>query len=74
MGIKGALSYGQLCQHLYGKFEEDFVYAHPTQPLLWKKKYIDDFFFIWTYTKESPNDFLNYLNNCDRNIKFSYEK
>ena len=42
-------------------------------PLPWKR-YIDDCSFIWTGTEDSLNIFLNYLNSCDPNITFTFEK
>ena len=42
MGTKAALSYANT---FMGKFEEDFVYNHPTQPLLWNRYIEDDCFF-----------------------------
>ena len=70
MGTKAAPSYTNT---FMGKFEEDFVYTYPTQPLLWKR-YIDDCFFILTGTEDSLNIFLKYLNSCNPNITFTFEK
>ena len=70
IGTKAALSYANT---FMGKFENDFVYTYPTQPLLWKR-YKDKCFFIWTDTEDSLNAFIKYLNNCDPNIKFTFVK
>ena len=66
MGTKTALAYANA---FMGKFKEDFVYTYPTQPLLWKS-YIDDFFYIWTGTKQSLDQLITYLNGYDLHIKY----
>ena len=45
----------------------------PTQPLLYKR-YTDKYFFIWTGTEDDLNSFLKYLNSCNPNITFTFEK
>ena len=52
-----------------GKFELDFVYTYPIKPLIWKW-FIDDCFCIWAGNRESLDNFIQYLNSCDRNIQF----
>ena len=54
------------------KFEEDFVYTYPTQPLFWNI-YINDCLCLWTGTKPCLDQFITYLNGCGRNIKFISE-
>ena len=70
MGTKTTPSYTNTYME---KFEEDFVYAYPTQPLFWKR-YTDDCFFIWTGSEDSLNAVLKYHNTCDPNTKFTFEK
>ncbi len=52
------------------EIEKKFVYTYKFQPLLWKR-FIDDIFFIWTYSKEELNLFIEHLNSCHPTIKFT---
>ncbi len=52
------------------EIEKKFVYTYKFQPLLWKS-FIDDIFFIWTYSKEELNLFIEHLNFCHPTIKFT---
>ena len=56
--------FGHSCSHVYG---------YPLQPILWKR-FLDDNFFIWTGSENSLLAFLQYLNSCDPNISFTFEK
>ena len=70
MGTKMAPGYANV---FMGKFEDDFVYTHPTPSLTLWKRYIDDCFAIWTGPLAQLEVFINYLNSCDPNIKFTFE-
>ena len=52
--------------------EIEFLKTQKHKPLVWFR-YIDDVFFIWTHGEEKPNSFLEDLNKCHPNIKFSHE-
>ncbi len=51
------------------EIEKKFIYTYKFQPLLWKR-FIDDIFFIWTYSKEELHLFIEHLNSCHSTIKF----
>ena len=53
-------------------FEEKYVYTYRTQPLLWKR-YIDDVFCVWTKPESELLQFIEHLNTCHANIKFTAE-
>ena len=52
--------------------ETEFPELQVYKPLLWFL-YIDDAFFIWTHGHEKLRLFLEDLNKCHLNIKFTHE-
>ena len=52
--------------------ETEFLESQIYKPLIWFR-YIDDVFFIWTHGQEKLSLFLEDLNKCHPNIKFTYE-
>lgn len=55
-----------------GYFEDKFVYNYPTQPVIWLR-FIDDVLLIWNAGLDALILFIDFLNNCHPNIKFSHE-
>ena len=55
-----------------GAFESQFVYTYSKQPLVYLQ-YIDDIFIIWQHGMESLLLFIDHLNNCSDNRKFTHE-
>lgn len=60
-----------------GYLEKDIVFnevhnPHLHQILHWKR-YIDDIFFIWNGTQEQLGQFHQFLNNCNKHLKFTIE-
>jgi hypothetical protein len=53
-------------------FEESFVMSSYLKPSLWIR-YVDDCLVIWKHGKEELLKYLNYLNSCHKNIKFTIE-
>jgi predicted GIY-YIG superfamily endonuclease len=53
-------------------FEESFVMSSHLKPSLWIR-YLDDCLVIWKHGKEELLKYLNYLNSCHKNIKFTFE-
>ena len=53
------------------KIENEILRHAPgnRKPLIWKR-YIDDIFIIWTYTKEELIQFIEYVNTIHNTIKF----
>ncbi len=49
--------------------EKKFVYTYKLQIFLWKR-FIDNIFLIWTYSREELN-LLEHLNSCQPTIKFT---
>ena len=56
----------------FNGFEEKNVYTHSYQPKSWVR-YIDDILAIFTEGREKLNIFLEHLNSCHENIKFTVE-
>ena len=52
--------------------ETEFLEPVAQKPLVWFR-YMDDIFFIWTHSQEKPRLFLEDLNKCHPNIKFTHE-
>ena len=67
MGTKLVPSYANLSMP---KFKEKYVYTNPLQPKLWKK-FIDDFFLIWTHGMDSLLEFIDHLNIVHPTMKFT---
>ena len=53
-------------------FEERVLTLYKEKPTLWLR-YVDDTFIIWPHGVEALDEFLNYLNNQERSIKFTVE-
>lgn len=53
-------------------FEENFVYKHKYNPLIWWR-YVDDVFTIWPFSKDNLDEFLNFINKQEETIKFTVE-
>ena len=53
--------------------ETEFLKTQAIKPWLWKR-FIDDIFFIWTYSEENLNKFPKDLNEFHPDLKFKYEK
>ena len=54
-------------------FESNFIQSHNNKPLIWWR-YVDDIFSIYPYNDTYLSNFLDYLNNQERTIKFTIEK
>ena len=54
------------------QMESKFLQSQKLQPLVWFR-YIDDIFFIWTHGEQRLKNFMMEFNNCNCNIKFTYE-
>ena len=52
--------------------ETEFLESQVYKPLIWFQ-YIDDVFFIWTHCQEKLRLFLEDLNTCHPNIKFTHK-
>ncbi len=52
------------------EIKQTFVYTYKFQTLLWKR-FIDDIFFTWTYSKEELNLFIEHLNSYHPTVKFT---
>ena len=52
--------------------ETEFLESQVYKPLVWFR-YIDDVFFIWTDGQEKLKVFLEDLNKCYPNMKFTHE-
>lgn len=72
MGSPFAPNYANL---FMGKFEEDFVYNDNefSQYLKCLFRYIDDCFFVFSGSVQTPHAFHKYLNTRLDSIKFSLE-
>ena len=70
MGTRVAPSYANT---FMGWFEDQFVYTHDPEPLVWKR-FIDDIFIIWIHGIETLNVFFDHLNNCLPSIKFEMDQ
>jgi Reverse transcriptase (RNA-dependent DNA polymerase)/GIY-YIG catalytic domain len=68
MGSAMAPSYASL---FMGKLEHIFLEKCVLKPALWLR-FLDDIFVIWNHSLESLHDFIDRLNNCHNNIKFTY--
>ena len=69
MGTRLAPSFANIYMN---HFEETHVYTYPFKPTAWFR-YIDDIFMIWDYGSSDLDTFIDYLNSCNDNIKFSSE-
>jgi hypothetical protein len=54
------------------EFKEKLVYSNPMKPSPWLR-YVDDCLITWKHGREKLNSFLEYLNNCHKNTKFTIE-
>ena len=69
MGTRLAPSFANIYMN---HFEETYVYIYPFKPTAWFR-YIDDIFMIWDHGIDDLKTFIQYLNSCNENIKFSSE-
>ena len=69
MGTRLAPSFANIYMN---HFEETHVYIYPFKPTVWFR-YIDDIFMVWDHGLDELNTFIQYLNTCNDNIKFSSE-
>ena len=69
MGTVLAFDYANL---FMDRFETKALENYPLKPLIWKR-FIDDFFLIWTHVEESLQQFMEYLNYLHSIIKFPSE-
>ena len=70
MGTKMAQSFANL---FMGTLEIDFLKAWGSdkQPLLWLR-FIDDIFFLWQHGKIALKEFMTFINNFHKIIKFEH--
>ena len=70
MGTKMAPSFANL---FMGKLEADFLRAWGSdkQPFLWLR-FIDDIFFLWQHGETALKEFMTFINNFHKTIKFEY--
>ena len=69
MGTRVAPTYANLfMSHL----EEKLLDNHELKPKLWLR-YIDDIFFIWEHGEDTLSEWISYLNNSHKSIKFTAE-
>ena len=69
MGSRVAPSYAV---HALGAFESQHVYSYRLQPLLYIR-YIDDIFIIWQHGRDELVEFIDHLNQCSDDFKFTHE-
>ena len=69
MGKKFAPSYANI---FMAEWEEDIMQRVPTKPEIWKR-YLDDCFTIWNGSKESLQEFFEFLNNDNPSIHLKME-
>ena len=69
MGTRVAPTYANL---FMADYEDKYVYTYPLQPLLWVR-YIDDCFMPWQHGMDELIKFVDYLNQQDENIQFTFE-
>ncbi len=69
MGTKTAVAYAN---NALGFFEEEHLYTHTLQPLLYLR-YIDDIFLLWTHGEDALAEFIQHLNSCTTFFKFTQE-
>ena len=69
MGTKCAPSFATLTMY---KFELDFVYNYPLQPICYYR-FIDDIFMLWPHSMVELTKFIDHLNSVHPTIKFTSE-
>ena len=57
---------------LWADFGAKYIYTYPVTPLLFLW-YIDDIFIIWQHGWETVHSFIQHLNTCSPNLKFTFE-
>ena len=69
MGTSLAPNYANL---FMDRFETKALAGYQLKPLVWKQ-FIDDIFMIWTHGEQKLQEFIHYLNNLHKTIKFTHE-
>ncbi len=69
MGMKVAPS---LANVFMSYFEEKYIYSHDPAPDFYIR-FLDDILIGWSHGKERFDEFVTYLNNCHKTIKFTAE-
>ncbi len=69
MGTKVAPS---LANIFMSHFEEKYIYTHDPAPDFYIK-FLDDILIGWSHGDEKFDEFVKYLNNCHKTIKFTAE-
>ena len=69
MGTRMAPNYAIIFMH---SVEEEIMKNTKLKPRIWRR-FIDDVFIVWTYGKETLEEFLNYINQAHETIKFTAE-
>ena len=69
MGTSLAPNYANL---FMDRFETKALAGSELKPLVWKR-FIDDIFMIWTHGEQKLQEFIYYLNNLHKTIKFTHE-
>ena len=52
--------------------EKQLLASSPHKPIIWKR-FIDDFFSVWTINENEINDFVLFANSFHPTIKFTCE-
>ncbi len=69
MGTRVAPSYANI---FMGNLETTLLDKAANKPHTFKR-FIDDIFLLWTHSLQSLNEFIGYLNNAHKTIKFTSE-
>ena len=69
MGTKVAPSYANL---FMAELERKFIELYPLKPHTYFR-FIDDIFLIWTHSEKDLLEFVEFLNNFHKSIKFTIE-
>ena len=69
IGTKMVPAYANLFLH---NLESQLLNLAPVKPYLWLR-YIDDIFMIWTAGEQSLLEFLQWINQLQDNIKFTWD-
>ena len=67
MGTKCAPAFANI---FMSDFEEQHVYTHPVQPLVWFR-FIDDIFAVFTCTREEVEQFIYDIDHANPSIRFT---
>ena len=53
-------------------FEEKYIYSHDPSPDFYIR-FLDDILIAWSHGKAEFDEFVTYLNNCHKTVKFTAE-